>query len=341
MKIVGIGDLFIPAKYIAQGFEPMRAAGHEVTVMDWPLNSFDELQAINLKVEQNGADAYEPPQVVFDLAKSADIFVTQFCPVTKNLVETMPKLKAVGVLRAGTENINRACLSERGIIVINTPGRNAECVSDFTIGMMIAEARNIARGHHGLMTGKWIRDYSNNGEIPDLNSRTVGIIGLGAIGKLVARKLSGFQMRLIGYDPYADQEECAAMGIELVSLETLLQEADFVTLHARLTEENRHMIGPDQFTMMKRTAYLINTSRAGLIDENALVNALAAKRIAGAALDVYEEEPPKPGNRLLSLDNVTLTPHMAGGSNDAFFNTPKLLCKRMTDWLKTQYPHCL
>lgn len=332
MKIVGIGDLFIPAKYIEIGFAPLRNEGHEVKVLDWPLKSFDELQGINLLVEQNGSDAFEPPECVLEAVRDADVIITQFCPVTQHMIDQCPRLKAVGVLRAGTENVNQQGLKARGVELFNAPGRNAEAVSDYTVGMLIAEARNIARGHHGLKTGQWIRDYPNNGEIPDLNGRTVGLVGVGAIGMKVARKLSGFDMRVLGYDPYADAALCGEKGVELTTLDELMAQSDFVSIHARLTPQNRHLIGEREIGLMKPTAYLINTSRAGLIDEAALVKALAEGRIAGAALDVFEEEPPTPGNPLLALPNVTLTPHMAGGSNDAFRNTPKLLCARMKDW---------
>ncbi len=333
MKIVGIGDLFIPASYIEKGFAPLREKGHVVKVMDWPLKSFDELQNYNLLVETQGCQALQPPQCVFELCADADVIVTQFCTVTRELVDACPKLKAIGVLRGGIENVCSEYAREKGIEVFNAPGRNAEAVSDFTVGMIICEARNIARGHHGILTGRWIRDYSNSGMIPDLPGRTVGLIGCGAIGMKVAKKLSGFDMTLLGYDPFASAERCKEAGIEPVELDELMARADFVSLHARLTAENRHLIDARRLALMKPTAYLINTSRAGLIDEAALVEALRAKKIAGAALDVYEHEPPQPDDPLLALDNVTLTPHMAGGSNDAFFNTPILLRKRMEAWI--------
>ena len=333
MKIVGIGDLFIPASYIEKGFAPLREKGHLVEVMDWPLKSFDELQNYNLLVETQGCQALQPPQCVFELCADADVIVTQFCTVTRELVDACPKLKAIGVLRGGIENVCSEYAREKGIEVFNAPGRNAEAVSDFTIGMIICEARNIARGHHGILTGRWIRDYSNSGMIPDLPGRTVGLIGCGAIGMKVAKKLSGFDMTLLGYDPFASAERCKEAGIDPVELDELMARADFVSLHARLTAENRHLIDARRLALMKPTAYLINTSRAGLIDEAALVEALRAKKIAGAALDVYEHEPPQPDDPLLALDNVTLTPHMAGGSNDAFFNTPILLRKRMEAWI--------
>lgn len=332
MKIAGIGDLFIPAEHIERAFAPMRAQGHVVEVLDWPLSGFDELQNYNLLVETQGCEALRPPECVFELCRDADVIITQFCPVNRELVDACPRLKAVGVLRGGMENVCVDYAASKGIAVFNAPGRNAEAVSDFAVGMMICAARNIAYGHHGILNNRWIRDYPNSGNIPDLPGRTVGLIGCGAIGLKVAKKLSGFDMRILGYDPYANPALCAAAGIELTELDVLMAESDFVSLHARLTEQNRHLIDAVRIARMKPTAYLINTSRAGLIDEAALVDALRNRRIAGAALDVYEHEPLQVDDPLLALDNVTLTPHMAGGSNDAFYNTPMLLCGRMAQW---------
>jgi D-3-phosphoglycerate dehydrogenase / 2-oxoglutarate reductase len=221
-------------------------------------------------------------------------------------------------------NIEHA--TARSVLVYNTPGRNADAVADFTVGMMICECRNIARGHHGLKEGRWLRDYPNSGQIPDLPGKTVGLIGMGEIGRRVARRLAGFQVRILGYDPYCGDPP---PEVHMVDLSLLMAEADFVSVHARLTRETEQMIGGELIARMKTTAYFINTSRAGLVDERALYEALKHRRIAGAALDVFEEEPPGKGYPLVALENVTLTPHMAGGSNDAFFNSPARLAAEM------------
>ncbi len=322
MKLLGIGDLFIPCDYIENGIRNIENV--EVSTIEWKLKGFDELQNINLIVEQGGRENYEVPSYIIEAAQDADIVITQFCPITEKFVDACPNLKYIGVLRAGTENVCVEYAQKKGIKVFNTPGRNAHAVSDFTVGMMIAEARNIARGHYGIKNGDWIREYPNSGDIPDFGGRTVGLIGYGEIGRLVAKKLSGFDMNILVYDPY-----CKSADVPLVDLDTLMKESDFVSLHARLTEANYHMIGERELSLMKKTAYIINTSRSGLIDEKALYNALAEKKIMGAALDVYDVEPPAKDYPLVTLPNVTLTPHMAGGSNDAFKNTPKRLIEDM------------
>jgi D-3-phosphoglycerate dehydrogenase len=322
MKIVGIGDLFIPHRYIRDGFAPLAALGHQVDTFDWQLPGFPALQEINLAVEKGGASAFRPPPYVFDAAARADVLVTQFCTVPAALLEAAPSVKVVGVLRAGVENVDVAAATARGVLVVNTPGRNADAVADFTVGVLIAEARNICRGHHGLKHGRWLREYPNSGHIPDLPGKTVGIVGFGEIGRKVAKRLAGFDMTILAYDPFV---KVAPEGIRLVDLPTLMAESDFVTVHARLTKETSGLISRELIAKMKPTAYLVNTSRSALVDEPALVEALRQERIAGAALDVFDHEPPGTDDPLVKLENVTLTPHMAGGSNDAFFNCPKLL----------------
>lgn len=324
MKLVGIGDLFIPGEYIASGVKPLEALGVDVTIIDWETDGFQGLQNINLLIEQNGAEAYEVPDYIIEAIGDADIVFTQFCPINKKVIDRCPNLKVVGVFRGGYENVNVAYCTEKGIAVMNTPGRNADSVADFTVGAMICEARNIARGHLGLKNGEWIRTYPNSGIIPDLPGKTVGLIGIGEIGRKVARRLSGFDMNILVYDPYCKNPP---EGVTMVDLPELMAKSDFVSLHARLTESNRHLINADMLALMKPTAYLINTSRAGLVDEDALHEALVSGKIAGAMLDVFELEPPGKDHPLVTLPNVTITPHMAGGSNDAFLLSPVKLTR--------------
>lgn len=326
MKLVGIGDLFIPNDYILSGFEKLKQLGVEVTAVEWRLKDFEELQNINLAVEHGGSEAYDPPQYILDAVKDADIIITEFCPITKKVIDSCKNLKIIGVLRAGYENVNISYASSKNILVYNTPGRNADAVADFTIGLIISESRNIARGHLGLKNGEWIREYPNSGYIPDLPGKNVGIIGLGEIGQKVAKRLTGFDVNLLGHDPFVTNPP---YGIKMVSLEELMSESDFVTIHVRATKETENMVNMDLISKMKPTSYFINTSRSSVADEKAIYEALKNKRIAGAALDVFDVEPPGKDYPLVGLDNVTITPHMAGGSNDAFLNSPKKLASEI------------
>lgn len=324
MKIIGIGDLMIPSSYIVDGFQTLKDS-FELETIDWNLSSFEELQNINLKVEQGGAESYQPTQDVLDALKDADIIITQFYTITKQLIDACPNLKAIGVLRGGIENVNLDYANKKGILVFNTPGRNANAVADFTVGMLISECRNIAKSHMELKNGNWVREYSNKDSVPDLCGKTVGIIGYGNIGRKVAQRLKGFEMNLLAYDPFVKEAE----DVKLVSLEELMKESDFVSINARLTKDTEKMINAEMLGLMKPTAYLINTARSGLVDEVALEEVLRNHKIAGAALDVFEVEPPGKDYPLVVLDNVTITPHLAGGTKDAFTHSPFLLAKEM------------
>lgn len=326
MKLVGIGDLFIPKEYIETGFKAYKELGVEIETIDWKLKDFDELQAINLRVEKGGSEAYEPPEYIFEACKDADIIITEFCTVTKKMIDNCKNLKIIGVLRAGIENVNLEYANQKGILVFNTPGRNADAVADFTIGLLLAECRNIAKGHLGLKNGQWIREYPNTDHIPDLPGKAVGIIGLGEIGQKVAKRLVGFDVELLGYDPFVKNPP---YGIKMCSLEELMEKADFVTIHVRHMKETENLVNRELIGKMKPTAYLINTSRSAIVDEAALYEALRDNKIAGAGLDVFNVEPPGKDYPIVAIDNVTVTPHMAGGSKDAFLNSPKKLAAEM------------
>lgn len=326
MKIVGIGDSLIPQQFIKAGFQPFEALGHEVATVQWDLGSHEALQHINLMVELGGSEAYEVPQYILDAVCDADVIITQFCPITKAVINACPNLKIIGILRAGYENINVDYATEQGIVVYNTPGRNANAVADFTVGLLLTESRNIAKSHSNLKEGLWVRDYANEATVPDMPYKTVGLVGFGEIGRKVAQRLHGFEMNIITYDPYVND---LPDYVTQVSLEELFRQSHFVSLHMRLTKETERMINKDTLSLMREDAYLINTARSGLVDEEALYEALSTKKIIGAALDVFDKEPPGKDYPLVTLDNITITPHLAGGTIDAFTNSPRMLAAEM------------
>lgn len=336
MKILGIGDLLISPEYIQHGFNIFSEIGAKIETILWNLSSHQELQHINLIVEQNGSEAYQVPEYILEAAKTADIIITQFCPITKTLIDSCTNLKAIGLLRAGTENINLEHATEKGILVFNTIGRNANAVADFTVGLLISECRNIAKSHYELKNGNWIRDYSNHAYVPDLEGKTAGIIGYGSIGSKVAHRLKAFGMNIIAFDPYYKGKD-----VNLVSLEKLMSISDFILVHYRLTPETKHMINKQMLDLMKPTSYIINTARSGLIDEDALLDILQRKKIHGAAIDVFETEPPGKDYPLLCCENITVTPHLAGGTKDAFVNSPILLAKEILNFLSGKNSKCI
>lgn len=322
MKVLAIGDKFIPAEFMDAGLEKLREKGIQVDVREWKHDTLTELQHDNLLVEQNGPQAVDLPEELTQGIAVYDILVVQFPPINKALIEKAKNLKYIAVLRAGTENIDCACAESKGIEVINTLGRNARAVAEFTMGMILAEIRNIGRGHAALKAGEWRKKFPNSAAIPELNEKTVGLVGFGNIGRLVAHYLQAFGSKVVVYDPYIKE---APKGVMLVSFEELLKTSDVVSMHARLCEETYHLIGEKELALMKSTAILVNTARSGLVDEAALIRALENKQIMGAAIDVFDKEPIDADHPYVKSDNVTLAPHLAGSTRDAFANSPKLM----------------
>ena len=282
------------------------------------------------RLEKSGP---EPEPIVPAYAKHPDteILAVSFSPVSSSMMDALPRLKVIGVSRTGTENVNIPAATERGILVVNAGGRNANAVSDYAIGLMISESRNIARQHALMKAGGLTQVFSNNAIMPDLCGKTVGLFGFGFIGKLMAEKLSGFHVRLIAVDPFVSREEMEKYNVEKTDLETLCRESDFLSIHARQTPENFHTFGREQFEMMKPTAYFINTARASMVDYDALIEALKERKIAGAATDVYPKMPLDPDDPIRKLDNITLSAHLAGSTLDAVINSWKFVFQRIAN----------
>ncbi|SHJ58126.1 2-hydroxyacid dehydrogenase [Propionispora hippei] len=328
MKFLVVGDPMLSSETLGQAVRDIFGQEVAVSGVDWKPASDEEFWHLRSQVEKLGPDAGQPPAELTQAILDADIVITHHTPLNGALIRSS-KARYIGVCRAGVENIDVAAAKEKGIQVMRTMGRNAEAVSDFTIALMLAELRNLARGHAALRRGEWKKKYPNSAFMGDMKGKTVGLVGFGYIGKLVARKLSSFNMRLIAYDPFVKEEVLQESQVEKVSLEELCHQADFISLHARLSKETAGLIGKREFALMKPTAYVINTARAGLIDEQALVEALQNGQIGGAGLDVFWTEPIADKHPLLSMENVTITPHLAGATNDTFRMTPYLLLEEL------------
>jgi D-3-phosphoglycerate dehydrogenase len=335
MKLVAISDHYIPHDIMRRGLASLEELGVEVEVRRWEHETLVQLQEANLSIEQGGPDAVDLPQELFDGLGEVEILVTQFTPIPARMIEAARSLKVIGVLRGGVENIAVLVATERGVSVLNTPGRNARAVAECTMGLILTEIRNLARSHACLTRGEWRREFANGMAIPELNEKTVGLVGYGAIGRLVAHYLEAFGSRILAFDPYCQGDPAPAV---LVDLPTLMKESDVVSLHARLSPETHHLIGAAELAMMKPTAVLVNTARSGLVDEAALVEVLRRRKIMGAALDVFDEEPLPPESPMLELDNVTITPHLAGSTIDAFLNSPKMMAGHLTRMLQGEGP---
>ncbi len=291
------GDLDIRSHQLPWPDEPMRQGA-----MEPGLEGLDEYQG--------GADE------IAAWVGDAQIAVTQLAPFSASMFDRLPNLKLIVVSRGGPLNIDRGAARQHRILVVNTPGRNASAVAEFTIGAILAQTRHITQGHESLRKGVWRGDlYRVDVTGRELSEMTVGIVGYGHIGARVVRLLRAFGCAIVVCDPYVQlSAEDLEEGVRQVPMAQLLQESDVVTLHARVTAETRGFIGADQFAAMKSGAYFINTARGPLVDYAALTQALKSRHLRGAAIETFGVEPVPPDWELLRLDNVTLTPHIAGAS---------------------------
>ncbi len=282
--------------------------------LPWPDEPMEHGYA---KPGMDGLKEYQgDPDMIAEFVGDAEILVTHLAPVSARMLERMTHLRLIAVSRGGPVNIDMQAAKSRQIRVVNTPGRNASAVAEFTIGAILAQTRLIGVGHDSLRAHDWRGDlYRADLTGRELSELTVGIVGYGHIGARVVRLLKPFGCRILVHDPYvalagADRDD----GVETATLDALLAEADVVTLHPRVTEETKGMMNAARLGAMKRGAYLINTARGPLVDYDALTEALRSGRLGGAALDTFGIEPVPADWALLDLPNVTLTPHIAGAS---------------------------
>ena len=334
MNITGIGDPFIPDESMEEIFRHQNRLKGDFQKISWGITDLSQLQQIRSLYEEKGPGAVPTPEHILEEAERAQILVVHFTPLSSEIISELSELRVIGVARAGVQNVDVEAANAKGILVFNVTGRNAEAVSDFTVGLMLAESRNIARSHLALLQGTWRKQFTNTPYTAVLSGKSVGLVGYGHIGRLVARKLSGFQTRILVYDPYASAETIHQDGCQTSDLTTLFRECDFISLHAKLTAENEKFINAELIAGMKRTAYLINTARAGLVDQDALIEALAEGRLGGAALDVFPAEPLLSDSPLLQLDNVTLTSHLAGVTEDTYRHSMERLYQNLADFLE-------
>jgi len=233
--------------------------------------------------------------------------------VTRRLIAAAPRLGWVARAGAGLDNIDVAAAKERGIAVLNVPGANAVAVAELVFGLLIGLLRHIPAADASVRRGEWDKSPYMGRE---LRGKTLGVVGLGKIGRAVAQRARGFEMPCVGYDPVVPDSHARTLGVEPLALDALLARADVVTLHVPLTPETKGMIGPDQIARLPRGAILVNAARGGLVDEPALLAALESGALSGAALDVFAGEPPK-GSPLLSHPRVVLTPHIGSATAEA------------------------
>lgn len=280
--------------------------------LQWPLKLSSTKHDPSLPV----AEFVGRPEDYFGFLSGLDVLITHLAPITRDSLRRAERLKIIAVSRGGPVNVEMAAARERGVIVINTPGRNASAVAEFTVGSLLAETRNLIRGHQTVASGNFGREFYHFDSVgPELGELTVGIVGYGEIGTRVARLLAPFGCKMLVFDPFKSlTEEDRQAGIEKAGLDDLLRRSDVVTLHPRVTPQTKGMIGRAQIALMKTGAYIVNTTRGQVLDYAALYDALVSGKLKGAVLDTFDPEPPPADSPLLKLPNVTLSPHIAGAS---------------------------
>ena len=315
-EIAIIGDRFMLPSVFQEKIEAVCGNRHEIRAVEtaWPDEPMEHGYAAD------GLDGlkeyYGKPDDVVEFVGGAEILVTQLAPLSAGMMDQLPQLRLVAVSRGGPVNIDVMAARARGITVVNTPGRNASAVAEFAIGAILAETRMIRRGHEALRKGNWRGDlYRADLAGRELNEMTVGVIGYGNIGTKVVKLLRAFGAKVLVCDPYVQlSADDRNAGVEHVGLEEILTRSDVVTLHSRVTPETTQMIDAEALAKMKRGAIFINTARGPLVDYDALYEALASGRLAGAMLETFAVEPVPADWPLLQLENVTITPHIAGAS---------------------------
>ena len=250
--------------------------------------------------------------------------------ITAELIDAAKNLKVIGRAGVGHENIDADAATKRGIVVMNTPGGNNVTTGEHTVALMMALARHIPQAVASLKSGKWDRNKFVGVE---LCNKTLGVIGLGNVGRIVAERAAGLRMKVLGYDPFIAPENIARMGVEAGTLEEIFTKSDFITVHVPLTAETQGLISKTAFKKMKQGVRIINCARGGIVDENDLAEAIKAGKVAGAALDVYVDEPPPPDHPLLKLDQVITTPHLGASTDEAQLNVAIAVAEQMVDFL--------
>ncbi|MEG9438241.1 2-hydroxyacid dehydrogenase [Edaphobacter sp. HDX4] len=307
-KLLLIGDHFISAELMRSKIDHLSSGYtiHEAST-PFPLEPFRNIAEVR---EASGSE-----EQMIDALQGASICIAHHAPLTQHVLSHTPDLRLFIVCRGGPVNVNLNAATASGVIVGYTPGRNATATAEYSIAMLLAAIRSIPQTDAALRKGQWKGDYTWETAGFELESSTVGLVGYGAVGRLVAQALRAFGAKVLVYDPFVTSTDTEQ--VEQVSLLELLSRSDVVSLHARDTQGTRGMIGEKEIALMKKGSVLVNCARGSLLDYNALADALRSNHLFAAAADVFPEEPLSPVSELLSFPNFVATPHVAGGTRQA------------------------
>ena len=339
-QIAVIGDRFMKPEAFLAALGPIAGEGSELRSLELPWPD-EPMRHGYVDGGLPGLKEYMgEPEEIIRFVDGAEILINHLAPITGGMLDRLKHLKLIAVARGGPVNIDIAACHERGVTIVNAPGRNSSAVAEFTIGAILAETRLIRAGHEALRKGEWRGDlYRADLTGTELSELTVGLIGYGFIGTKVTRLLKPFGCRILVADPYKTlSPEDAADGVVPVNLDRLLAESDVVSLHARVTEETKGFLAAPQFTRMKRGAFFINTARGPMVNYKDLYQALASRHLRGAMLETFWLEPPPKDAALLRLDNVTLTPHIAGASTTTVKIAARMAAEEVRRYLAGEPP---
>ncbi len=322
---------------------PPTPVGHGRTVIVGPVRYAELCSAGRALLVEHGFTLVEnersTPWTADDLAPLLPIADASVCGVEvfdEAALAAAPKLKIISRLGVGLDNIDLAAARARGIDVVNAPGGNAIAVAELALGLLLSVYRQIPIMNAGIRTGAWDRFVGS-----EIGGKTIGLIGFGAISRILAQRLKGFDVDLVAYDPYADQAVADELGVRLVSLEEAVSNVDVVSVHAPHVPETHHLVNADLIASMRPGTVLLNTSRGGLVDQAALVDALESGHLAGAGLDVFEVEPVGPDNPLLAFPNVVATTHAAADSLEAYHRIGLSTAQAIVDVFSGRTPRSL
>ena len=287
----------------------------------------DILKKAGLEVDVN--TGLSPEELKKEIGKYDALIIRSATKVTADIIEAAVNLRVVGRAGSGLDNVDRTAATKKGIVVMNTPGGNTITTAEHAVALMLSMARQIPQATSSMKAGKWEKKKFRGVE---LYGKTLGIMGLGNIGAHVARVAQGMGMNVITYDPFLSEEKAKRLGVKVVTLDELIESSDFITIHTPLTKETKGCINKESISRMKDGVRIINAARGGLVDEEALCEALKSGKVAAAAFDVFEKEPPE-GSPLLELDNMVTTPHLGASTDEAQDNVAIAVSEQIVDYL--------
>lgn len=340
LRILILGDDFTPAALFEEAIR--RSVGASVETAEFCCVDTEPNELSSVRSEEV-SEAFGDIAEVARLARACHVIVTTFAPVTEQVLDRAPDLLAIACGRGGPVNINVAAATRRSIPVLYAPGRNAQAVAEYTLAAMFNLMRRIPQAMDYLRGGQWQTPREDTFEKPsgpELGGRTLGLIGCGQVGRLVAKLAQAVGTRVLVCDPFAEGPALEALGMEPVTLEEILAEADVISIHARLASGEPPILGQSQFTAMARRPYVLNTARAAALDYGALTAALESGQVSGAFLDVYPDEPIASDSPLLAIDRdrLHMTPHAAGVSRDIPLYTARTLADGLAQLLQGKRP---